>query len=100
MDVSALRDQIKKLQDENGCLSDTVKRFRALGNHDPSNERILSHSKNPTYARTKKRPRSDTNLVSDGACPEMVEKLKETQEQLFREKKAKEKVVQVVKYGH
>merc|ERR1712130_187744 len=96
VDVSALRDQIKQMEDENLVLKAEIGRYRAVGNYDSSKECVLSYRFNPTGSRAKKRPReTEITETSDGAV--QSEQLKEMTEKYFFEKKAKEKVLEVVK---
>ena len=96
MDVSALRDQIKQMEDENAVLKTEIGRYRAVGNYDASKECVLSYRFNPTGSRAKKRPReTEITETSEGAV--QSEQLKEMTEKYFFEKKAKEKVLEVVK---
>ena len=98
MDISALRDEIKALERQNAELAEEVARYRALGNFDPNKENVLRFSKNPTDQR-RKRPRSENSEASDKSEISEEEKVlvKDLKEQLFREKKSKEKVLEIVK---
>ena len=73
-------------------------RYRALGNFDPNKENVLRFSKNPTDQR-RKRPRSENSEASEKSEISEEEKVlvKDLKEQLFREKKSKEKVLEIVK---
>ena len=98
MDISALRDEIKALERQNAELAEEVARYRALGNFDPNKENVLRFSKNPTDQR-RKRPRSENSEASEKSEISEEEKVlvKDLKEQLFREKKSKEKVLEIVK---
>ena len=100
MDISALRDEIKALERQNAELAEEVARYRALGNFDPNKENVLRFSKNPTDQR-RKRPRSENSEASDKSEIHVSEEekvlVKDLKEQLFREKKSKEKVLEIVK---
>jgi len=98
VDISALRDEIKALERQNAELAEEVARYRALGNFDPNKENVLRFSKNPTDQR-RKRPRSENSEASDKSEISEEEKVlvKDLKEQLFREKKSKEKVLEIVK---
>ena len=98
MDISALRDEIKALERQNAELAEEVARYRALGNFDPNKENVLRFSKNPTDQR-RKRPRSENSEAFEKSEISEEEKVlvKDLKEQLFREKKSKEKVLEIVK---
>ena len=92
-----MRDEIKLLDKQKGELAEEVARYRALGNFDPNKENVLRFSRNPTDHR-RKRPRSENSEgeKSDISAEDKLV-LKDLQDQLFREKKSKEKVLEIVK---
>lgn len=93
VDISALRDQIKKLEQINEKQSAAIERYRVLGNHDPKKENVLRFAFNPTEQRGNKKRK----IISESESSEHAENVKELEDKLFNERKTKEKVIEVVK---